>query len=113
MAADSLPSADGCLLYSGPGSDRASSWDMCASRLLRVLRDLVRGRGRIHEAKTEPHSHVSEPSALLSSTVKERLAELTRTSLCIMTLAFLSVENYSPINGRLSHSLRTEGRGTI
>lgn len=31
-----------------------------------------------------------------------------------MTLAFLSVENYSPINGRLSHSLRrTEGRGTI
>lgn len=80
MAADNLPSADGCLLYSGPGSYRASSWDMCASRLLGVLRGLVRGRGRIHEAPTEPHSHVSEPTALLPSTVKERLAELMGTS---------------------------------
>lgn len=45
-----------------------------------MLRGLVRGRGRIHEAPTEPHSHVSEPTALLPSTVKERLAELMGTS---------------------------------
>lgn len=87
--------------------------------LLRVLRGLVRGRGQIHEAPTEPCSHVSEPSALLSSTVQGRLAELTGTSPfpkmgSIMTLAFLSVENYNSINGGLSRSLRrTEGRGTI
>ena len=29
----------------GPDSYRAASWDMYASRLLRMLRRLVRGRG--------------------------------------------------------------------